>query len=124
MIQIDDLSFGYVGGDFRLSVTDFKLEDGERVAIVGPSGSGKTTLLNLIAGILTPASGRIDAAEASGIMKGDELHCCNFPSSARGPAGSDPAGQSSYLCLHPGCIFPHVLPLGRMIQHLCFLGHP
>ena len=41
---------------------EFSLEDGECVAIVGPSGSGKTTLLNLIAGILTPETGKIDVS--------------------------------------------------------------
>ncbi len=62
MIQIDGLTFGYGPTGFRLNVPEFALEAGERVAIVGPSGSGKTTLLNLIAGIYTPESGRIDVA--------------------------------------------------------------
>ncbi|MEM9348807.1 MAG: ABC transporter ATP-binding protein [Pseudomonadota bacterium] len=62
MVEIDDLSFRYGGGGFTLRIPSFSLQDGERVAIVGPSGSGKTTLLNLIAGILTPATGRIDVA--------------------------------------------------------------
>lgn len=61
MIEIEDLIFGY-GGGFRLSVPSFSLHEHERLAIVGPSGSGKTTLLNLIAGILAPASGRIEVA--------------------------------------------------------------
>lgn len=62
MVRIEDLTFGYSGGGFRLRVPDFTLGDGERLAVVGPSGSGKTTLLNLIAGILTPEAGRIDVA--------------------------------------------------------------
>lgn len=62
MVRIEDLTFGYGGGGFRLRVPEFALADGERVAVVGPSGSGKTTLLNLIAGILTPETGRIDVA--------------------------------------------------------------
>ena len=33
---------------------------GEFVAITGPSGSGKSTLLNLIAGIDTPDSGKLE----------------------------------------------------------------
>lgn len=62
MITVENLTFGYGSGGFRLRVPEFALGDGERVAIVGPSGSGKTTLLNLIAGILTPDAGRIDVA--------------------------------------------------------------
>ncbi|MEM6939945.1 MAG: ABC transporter ATP-binding protein [Pseudomonadota bacterium] len=64
MIRIENLTFGYGAEGFRLRVPAFSLAQGERVAIVGPSGSGKTTLLNLIAGILTPATGHIDVAGA------------------------------------------------------------
>ena len=34
--------------------------DGEFVSIVGPTGCGKSTLLNVAAGLLAPASGRVD----------------------------------------------------------------
>lgn len=64
MVRIENLTFGYTSGGFRLRVPEFSLDDRERVAVVGPSGSGKTTLLNLIAGILTPETGRIDVAGA------------------------------------------------------------
>src|SRR5687767_1793708 len=42
-----------------IDVESFSLGDREQVALVGGSGTGKTTLLHLIAGILTPDSGRI-----------------------------------------------------------------
>ena len=42
-----------------LSAASFSAEKGEILALLGPSGCGKTTLLNLIAGFLTPDSGRI-----------------------------------------------------------------
>ena len=42
-----------------IDIESFDLADGEQVALVGGSGTGKTTLLHLIAGILTPDSGRI-----------------------------------------------------------------
>ena len=62
MIRVEDLSFSYSSGAFRLRVSQLSLREGERLAIVGPSGSGKTTLLNLIAGILTPETGCIEVA--------------------------------------------------------------
>ena len=72
MVRIENLSFRYGAGGFQLSVPEFSLGQGERVAVVGPSGSGKTTLLNLIAGILTPDAGRIEVAgtEVSGLPDG------------------------------------------------------
>lgn len=59
MIHIEDLSFQYPAGEFRLSVDDFSVNRGEKVAVIGPSGSGKTTLLNLIAGIFPPIKGTV-----------------------------------------------------------------
>ena len=35
------------------------IADGEFVSIVGPTGCGKSTILNMIAGLLTPASGTV-----------------------------------------------------------------
>lgn len=51
-----------------IDIDYFSLMDGEQVAMIGSSGSGKTTLLNLIAGILTPDSGRVtyDLKQAGG----------------------------------------------------------
>ncbi len=53
----------YVAPDAtRVPVLDLpylELADGEQVALMGSSGSGKTTLLHIIAGILTPDSGRV-----------------------------------------------------------------
>ena len=59
MINIQSLTFSYARGDFHLSIPEFALAKGEKVAVIGPSGTGKTTLLNLIAGIIVPKKGSI-----------------------------------------------------------------
>lgn len=44
----------------------FELEVGEILTVLGPSGCGKTTLLNIIAGFLSPTSGRALFCTSSG----------------------------------------------------------
>jgi putative ABC transport system ATP-binding protein len=63
MIDIHHLEFSYAVGDFCLSVPEFSVARGEKVAVIGPSGSGKTTLLNLVAGILSPNKGEVSVGE-------------------------------------------------------------
>lgn len=48
-----------------VAVSDFSLEiaEGELVTFLGPSGCGKTTTLRMIAGFITPTSGRIRIGE-------------------------------------------------------------
>ncbi|MEC0232638.1 ABC transporter ATP-binding protein [Paenibacillus alba] len=42
-----------------LRVSNWHVEQGERLALMGPSGSGKSTLLHLISGVMTPDEGEI-----------------------------------------------------------------
>ena len=62
-IVIEKLKKRYVAPDGGvvpvIDIDQFQLADCEQVALIGTSGSGKTTLLHMIAGILTPDSGRI-----------------------------------------------------------------
>jgi putative ABC transport system ATP-binding protein len=71
MITVQQLEFCYPSGKFRLNISDFQVDGGEKVAVVGPSGSGKTTLLNLIAGILIPIKGNVSVDEAKVSELGD-----------------------------------------------------
>jgi putative ABC transport system ATP-binding protein len=68
MLIVGELEKTYLSGGRPLTVlhdVNFRIEDGEFVAIVGPSGSGKTTLLGLLAGLDTPTTGhvRLDGTE-------------------------------------------------------------
>ena len=42
-----------------LKETNFKIEEGQFIAIIGPSGSGKSTYLTLAGGLQTPSKGQI-----------------------------------------------------------------
>ena len=42
-----------------LKETNFKIEEGQFIAIIGPSGSGKSTFLTLAGGLQTPSEGQI-----------------------------------------------------------------
>jgi len=59
MLAIKDLKFQYPTGNFSLSISEFAVKTGEKVAVIGPSGSGKTTLLNLLSGITLAGFGEI-----------------------------------------------------------------
>ena len=72
MIRIEGLAFRYPSGEFRLSVSELAVDDGDSVAIIGPSGCGKTTLLRLIAGILVPDSGRLNTNGVDLTSLGDD----------------------------------------------------
>jgi len=68
MLIVGELEKTYLSGGRPLTVlhdVNFRIDDGEFVAIVGPSGSGKTTLLGLLAGLDTPTTGhvRLDGTE-------------------------------------------------------------
>lgn len=67
-LQVQGMSFRYEGAEEdALTDVDLTIRPGETVGICGPTGSGKTTLVDLLAGLLTPSSGRI-------VIDGEDLH--------------------------------------------------
>ena len=58
-IVFDNVSFEYEPGVKVLEGLSFRVQQGQKVAIIGDSGSGKTTLLSLIPRFFDPADGRI-----------------------------------------------------------------
>lgn len=59
-IEFRDVSFAYPGREEKvLQNVSFKINPGERVAILGRVGSGKSTLQRLITNLYTPSSGMV-----------------------------------------------------------------
>lgn len=59
MLRVKKIALGF-GGLQVLQGISFSMEKGEKVALIGPNGAGKTTVLNVLSGLLTPQSGKID----------------------------------------------------------------
>src|SRR4051812_26624911 len=57
-IRLDNISKSF-GATVALAETDLSIAPGELFFLLGPSGCGKSTLLRIIAGLLSPASGRV-----------------------------------------------------------------
>jgi putative ABC transport system ATP-binding protein len=65
LVVVEEVRKYFTRGSERvhvLSGVNVEIAQGEFLALMGPSGSGKTTLLNLIGGLDTPTSGRIEVA--------------------------------------------------------------
>ncbi len=58
--EFRDVSFVYPGTERRvLDHLNFRLEPGERIALIGQNGQGKTTIVKLITRLYDPTSGRV-----------------------------------------------------------------
>jgi len=59
-LEVRNLGMRYEGREKdAVSGLSFKLERGERLAVVGPVGSGKTTLVKAVAGLMAPQEGEV-----------------------------------------------------------------
>ena len=59
LIQLRRVSFAYPDGTQALEEVSFRIEPGDRVALVGPSGAGKTTIAHLALGLLESQHGSV-----------------------------------------------------------------
>lgn len=59
VIEVENLTKTFPGGNEALRGLNFQVREGERVGIMGRSGAGKTTLLRLLNGSILPSGGRL-----------------------------------------------------------------
>ncbi len=57
-LHVNNISLSF-GGIRALQQIDFKVQQGEILAVIGPNGAGKTSLINSINGFYTPQEGAI-----------------------------------------------------------------
>lgn len=58
MIKFDQITMRF-GGLYAINQCSFDIPKGKITGLIGPNGAGKTTAFNVIAGLLTPTSGKI-----------------------------------------------------------------
>ena len=62
VLEFKNVTKSYQDGNKEIEAlkeTNFKIEEGQFIAIIGPSGSGKSTFLTLAGGLQTPSKGQI-----------------------------------------------------------------
>ena len=62
VLEFKNVTKSYKDGNNEIEAlkeTNFKIEEGQFIAIIGPSGSGKSTFLTLAGGLQTPSKGQI-----------------------------------------------------------------
>jgi len=111
LIRSEALSARHPGGDV-LFFPDMDVPQGSVVLLRGPSGSGKSTWLSLVAGLLTPHSGRLVVADTV-------LHDADHPSHGLRGALRD-AWRATHIGLLPQRL--HLSPALTVAENLA-LAH-
>ncbi|MEQ8965892.1 MAG: ABC transporter ATP-binding protein [Azospirillaceae bacterium] len=63
--RVRDIAMWYPGGVHALDGIDLDFPTGKLTALLGPSGCGKTTLLKIVAGLIPPSGGTVEAGGAT-----------------------------------------------------------
>ncbi|RMB62431.1 thiol reductant ABC exporter subunit CydC [Tessaracoccus antarcticus] len=70
-LEFDGVSVGWPGSVVIQQGLDFRVDPGERVALVGPSGVGKTTVAATAMGLIPPLAGTLRRANRVGYLAQD-----------------------------------------------------
>ena len=64
VLEVQNLSVAY-NGSHALDDVSFRVQKGDRVAVVGPNGAGKSTLFKAMVGLVHPRTGRVQTNGAA-----------------------------------------------------------
>ena len=75
MIKVENLH-KHFGGFHAVDGASLEIANGSITGLIGPNGAGKTTLFNVIAGVLSPTSGRVtmDGEDITGLPPHELFH--------------------------------------------------
>ena len=76
MLRLEHIAWDSPDGEEIIQDIDLNIGKGKLIVVTGPNGGGKTTLAKLIAGLVTPSSGRI-------LLEGEDITDANVTDRAR-----------------------------------------
>jgi ABC-type Mn2+/Zn2+ transport system ATPase subunit len=82
LIEAEGLALGYGAGPPAVTDVGFRVEPGERLALLGPNGGGKTTILRALLGELRPRAGNLHVHASCGSVPQSDRSRLDYPVSA------------------------------------------